>query len=93
MAVLRESPWYQQILREGEERGEKRGEERGEKRGEKRGILSSIELSLEIKFGSEGLQLMPEISQIMDLEQLKVIQRGILTVNNLDDLRELIQRI
>ena len=29
MTVLRESPWYQEILQEGEERGEKRGEERG----------------------------------------------------------------
>ncbi|AFZ23590.1 hypothetical protein Cylst_1299 [Cylindrospermum stagnale PCC 7417] len=77
MAVLRESPWYQQILIEGE----------------KRGILSSIELSLEIKFGSDGLQLMPEISQITDLEQLKTIQRGILTINYLDELRELLQRI
>jgi predicted transposase YdaD len=70
MAVLRESPWYQQILRE----------ER----------LSSIEMGLELKFGNEGLQLMPQISQISDLERLKAIQRGILTVNTLDELRQLI---
>jgi predicted transposase YdaD len=88
MAVLHESPWYQQILKE----GEKLGEQRGEKRGEKRGIVSAIELSLEIKFGTEGLQLMPIISQIYDLEQLKTIQRGILTVNSLDELREFMQR-
>jgi predicted transposase YdaD len=30
MGVLRESPWYQEILREGETRGEARGEARGE---------------------------------------------------------------
>lgn len=82
MAILSESPWYQQILKEGEKRGEERGE--------KRGILSSIELGLEVKFGSEGLQLMPEIAQISDLDKLKVIQRGILTVNTLDELRQLI---
>ena len=41
MAILTESPWYQQILREGEARG--RREER----------LSGIEVALEIKFGSE----------------------------------------
>lgn len=81
MVVLRESPWYQQILKE------------GEKRGENRGIVSAIELSLEIKFGQEGLQLMPKISQIADLEQLKNIQRGIMTVNNVDELREFMQSI
>ncbi|MTJ50856.1 Rpn family recombination-promoting nuclease/putative transposase [Dolichospermum sp. UHCC 0259] len=88
MAILQESPWYQQIFRE----GEKRGEQRGEKLGERRAILSSIELSLEIKFSQEGLQFMPKISQVADLEQLKNIQRSILTVNGLDELREFMQR-
>ncbi|WP_414620215.1 Rpn family recombination-promoting nuclease/putative transposase [Calothrix sp. CCY 0018] len=78
MAILTESPWYQQILREGEARGEARG------------IISGIEMDLEIKFGNEGLQLMPQISQITDLEQLKVIQRGVKTVNSLKELRGLI---
>jgi predicted transposase YdaD len=80
MAILQESPWYQQIFRE------------GEKRGERQAILSSIELSLEIKFSQEGLQFMPKISQIADLERLKNIQRSILTVNSLDELREFMQR-
>ena len=44
MVILQESPWYQQIFKE------------GEKRGEKPAILSSIELNLEIKFSQEGLQ-------------------------------------
>ncbi|MDB9488692.1 Rpn family recombination-promoting nuclease/putative transposase [Dolichospermum circinale CS-537/01] len=83
MAILQESPWYQQIFREGEKRGEKLGE--------RRAILSSIELSLEIKFSQEGLQFMPKISQVADLEQLKNIQRSILTVNSLDELREFMQ--
>ena len=78
MAILTESPWYQQILREGEARGETRG------------IISGIEMALEIKFGSEGLQLMPQISQISDLEQLKIIQRGVNNAYNLEELRELI---
>ncbi len=78
MAILTESPWYQQILREGETRGERRG------------IISGIELDLEVKFGEEGLQLMPQISQITDLEQLKVIQRGVKTVNSLEELQRLI---
>jgi predicted transposase YdaD len=43
MAVLQESPWYQEILRQGEERGMQIGLEQGEKRG----MLSGIELGLE----------------------------------------------
>ncbi|KAB8334290.1 transposase [Scytonema tolypothrichoides VB-61278] len=74
MAVLSESPWYQQILREGE----------------RRGIMSGIELDLELKFGTEGLQLLPEISQISDLERLNTIQRAVKTVDSIEQLRQLI---
>ncbi len=82
MAILRESPWYQQILKEGEQRGRREGR--------REEILSGIELALEIKFGTEGLQLMPEISQISDLDRLKAIQQGIKSANTLDELRQFI---
>jgi len=90
MAVLRESPWYQEILREGEARGEARGEAQGEARGEVRGIISSIETSLEAKFGSDGLELMSVISQISDLQQLKEILRRIVVANTIEDLRNIL---
>ncbi|WP_169221650.1 hypothetical protein [Brasilonema sp. UFV-L1] len=76
--MLEKSFFYQQILREGEQRGEARG------------ILSGIELGLELKFASEGLQLMPKISQISDLERLKAIQQAIKTVNTVDELKQII---
>jgi predicted transposase YdaD len=76
MAVLRESPWYQEILREGEARGEIRGEVRG--------IQTCLETLLEIKFGNPGLELMPIIYQITDLQQLKAIQQAIKTVNSVE---------
>lgn len=74
MAVLRESPWYQEILREGEARG--RREE----------VLSNIATILEVKFGSEGLELRPQITQISDLEQLKEILRSIVVANTIAEL-------
>lgn len=80
MSVLRESPWYNEILLEGEARGEARGETRG--------LLSGIELALEIKFGNPGLELMPIISQITDLPQLKAIQQAIKTVSTVEELRQ-----
>ncbi|AHJ26949.1 hypothetical protein [Nodularia spumigena] len=82
MAVLHESPWYQEILREGEARGETRGQ--------RQGITFSIETSLEAKFGSDGLELMPQIVEISDLERLKLILRAIITANTVAELRRLL---
>ncbi len=73
MAVLLESPWYQDILQEGE----------------KRGLLSGIELGLELKFGSEGLELMPEISQIADIDILRAFREGLRTMNSLEEVRQI----
>ncbi|MEH1886213.1 MAG: hypothetical protein V7L19_23225 [Nostoc sp.] len=86
MTVLRESPWYQEILREGETRGEARGKASGELRG----ILSGIEINLELKFGDRGLQLMPEINHIQDLERLKTILRNIVTANTIEELQQIL---
>ncbi|NEU78615.1 Rpn family recombination-promoting nuclease/putative transposase [Nostoc sp. UIC10630] len=86
MSVLRESPWYQEILRE----GEARGEERGKTSGELRGILSAIEINLELKFSDRGLQLMPQINQIQDLERLKTILRNIVTANTVEELQQIL---
>ncbi len=77
MAILEESFLYQEILKQGEIRGERRG------------LLSGIELGLELKFGSEGLQLMSSISQISDVNVLKEIQEGLWTMNTLDELRRI----
>ncbi|OYE04639.1 hypothetical protein [Nostoc sp. 'Peltigera membranacea cyanobiont' 232] len=82
MTVLRESPWYQEILREGETRGKASGELRG--------ILSGIEINLELKFGDRGLQLMPEINHIQDLERLKTILRNIVTANTIEELQQIL---
>ncbi|WP_375494962.1 transposase, partial [uncultured Nostoc sp.] len=78
MAVLRESPWYQEILREGEARGEVRG------------IQTGLEVLLEIKFGYPGLELMPIIYEITDLQRLKAIQQAIKTVNSVEELRQIL---
>jgi predicted transposase YdaD len=79
--VLEKSFFYQEILHKGREEGQL--EER----------LLSIELAVDIKFGIAGLELISEISQISSLEILRTIYKYVLTVNNLDELRELIQNI
>lgn len=86
MTVLRESPWYQEILHEGEIRGEQRGEERGRREQ----MLSNIEMTLEMKFGSDGLQLMPQIEQISDLSSLKAILRNVIAASTFEEVQRLI---
>lgn len=46
-------------------------------------------MGLELKFGTEGLELLPEISQISNLERLKAIQQEVMTANTLDQSRRL----
>lgn len=54
---------------------------------QRQGQLLAIALGLELKFGTEDLQLMPEIEQIEDVATLEAIVQGIKTLNTLDELR------
>lgn len=85
MAVLRESPWYQEILQEGQQLGIQQGLQQGMRQG----LLSGITLGLELKFGSAGLQLLPEIREIKNVELLEAIAEAIKTVSTLDELRQI----
>lgn len=76
MTVLRSSPWYEEIFQ----------------RGQREDRLSSIELILEVKFGNQGLNLMPNISQISDIEELKAIQRSILIAETLEEVRQILEK-
>ncbi len=74
MTVLRESPWYQEI----------------DQRGRQENLLSNIEMGLETKFGSEGLELMPQITQISDFEQLTAILRTIFAANAIEEVQQVL---
>jgi len=81
MTVLRESPWYQEIL--------DKGLQQGLQQGRLQELLSGIARSLELKFGAEGLQLMSEIRAIDDLEKLSTIRDGAIMANSLAELRQI----
>lgn len=85
IAVLRESPWYNEILEEGIEIGIQRGIQQNIRQE----VLSGIELGLDLKFGDAGLQLMPEIREIQDVETLRRVRESLRTVQTLDELRQL----
>lgn len=62
-----------------------------ERSGIRLGLLEGISLGLKLKFGNEGNSLLPEISEIRDVEQLRAILAGLETVNTLDGLRQIYQ--
>ncbi|NEQ41797.1 MAG: hypothetical protein F6K40_38720 [Okeania sp. SIO3I5] len=89
MAVLQESPWYQQILQERIQIGEQRGEQRGIEIGLQRGILSGIKLGLELKFGELGKEIFSEINTIENIQVLETILASLKTVETIDKLRQI----
>ncbi len=76
-------------LQQGLRQGLQQGEVRGERRGLRQGLLSGIRVALKLKFGLEGVALIPEIAQIEDVTLLQVIQDGIELVSTLPELRGL----
>ncbi len=47
-------------------------------------------MTLEMKFGSDGLQLMSQISPISDLENLKAILRSAIAASTIEELQQMI---
>jgi hypothetical protein len=44
---------------------------------------------LELKFGDDGLQLLPEITEIRNLETLKKIRAALRNVQSIEELRQI----
>lgn len=70
---------------------ERIAKQEGVREGLLEGLLEGIKLGLELKFGDEGLELLPEISQIQDTEVLKEIQAGIKRASSTEKLRSIYQ--
>ena len=58
-----------------------------ERVGMEKGLLQGLEVSLKLKYGDEGLKLMPELREIQDHELLSRILNAIETAASPDDLR------
>jgi hypothetical protein len=78
-------------LEQGLQQGEARGEQRGEQRGERKGLLEGVTLGLELKWGADGLRLLPEIGPIEDVYLLRAIHEGLKRVSTPDELRRIYQ--
>ncbi|QLE46031.1 cytosolic protein (plasmid) [Nostoc sp. C052] len=62
-----------------------------ERSGIRLGLLEGIELGLKLRFGTVGLSLLPSISTIEDVEQLRAILSGLETVSTISELCQIYQ--
>jgi len=78
MAVLRESPWYNQILEEGLQRGLERGLEQGLEQGLQQGVLDGrrqdIVHLLRVRFDPTGPRLAAIAEQLAAIEDTERLQ-------------------
>jgi hypothetical protein len=71
---------------------ERVGIEKGKEQGLLEGLLQGIETCLELKFGAEGLELMPELRAIPDHELLGAVLRAIPAAASPEALRRVWKR-
>ena len=67
------------------------GRQEGRQEGRQDGLLKGIELGLKLKFGAEGLAMLPEVADIKDASLLEAILSGLATANTLEEWRNLYQ--
>jgi len=77
---------------QGLQQGLQQGKARGEARGERKGLLEGITLGLELRWGADGLRLLPEIGPIQDVYLLRAIHEGLKRVSTPEELRQIYQR-
>ena len=71
------------------QKGLSQGLSQGLNQGRREGLLDAIQLGLRLRFGSDGMRLMPEIFGIQDLAILRTIYGSIETAKTPDELRML----
>lgn len=68
---------------------ERMAKQEGLKEGLREGLLNGIQLNLNFKFGEEGKDLFSEISEIKDVETLKMLQAEILQATSPEEFKKL----
>jgi hypothetical protein len=79
-----------QWIEQGRMLGREEGPREGWREGERRGLLAGIEVILELKFGADGLGLMPGIRAITDVDRLRTVQSALRSAASLDEVRPLL---
>ena len=79
----------QEGLQQGMQEGLQQGMQKGMQQGIREGLLSGIKVGLKLRFGAEGLRLLPEIYKLADVDVLRAVQEGLETVETVGELRRI----
>jgi len=86
----RQMPYITSVERRALERGRQEGRQEGRLEGEVSGLQEGIELALELKFGADGLALMPAVREVRKPELLRSIRQTLRTAETLEPVRALL---
>jgi predicted transposase/invertase (TIGR01784 family) len=73
--------------REGRKEGFEEGRKEGAEEVIRQGICEAIELGLSLRFGDEGLEMMPAILHIKDCDRLRAIKNAIRTAKDISEFK------
>ena len=82
---------YKIGMQEGIQKGVQEGLQQGLQKGLREGLWKAIELGLEMKFGVEGIRLMPLVKQVQDIATLQTLYERLRTAQSVDEIRYLLQ--
>ncbi|MEW6381171.1 MAG: DUF2887 domain-containing protein [bacterium] len=80
----------QDIFQEGREKGRLEGIEEGIEKGRLEGLIEAIKLGMELKFGLEGLTLLPRIEKEKDITRLDIIKEAIKIATSVKEIEKLL---
>ena len=80
---------FKEGLQEGIQKGLQEGIQKGLQEGIQEGLREAIELGLKLKFGVEGLKLLPEVESIKDIKALKALKEAIEVGKSLEEIEQL----
>jgi hypothetical protein len=83
---------FEKGLQQGFQQALQQGIQQGQQQGLRQGLLDGITLGLELKWGAEGLRLLPEIGPIADVYLLRAIHEGLKRASTPEELRQIYRR-
>ncbi|OCQ98807.1 hypothetical protein BCD64_22395 [Nostoc sp. MBR 210] len=84
MTVLRESPWYQEILTEGLQQGLQQGVQQGIQQGLQQGARRQLIQVLQLRFGAIPQEVQDRLED-QSIEQLENLMAAAIAVNSVDE--------
>jgi predicted transposase YdaD len=84
-----QSYFYELVKEEGLQEGRQEGRQEGLQEGIRLGVLQAITFGLDLRFGTDGLRLLPEIENVASLPLLRAVQEHLKTAQTPEELRRI----